>query len=116
MKVQTIHATYGRKWNLDDYESAEVRLDAFAELEDGEDVQGASAALFQELKEQVAAQSAAMLVARNERRRKLVADVLDGLPKHLQEIAVNFIQSAHPDPDMLTTVSVKTGNNGKEEE
>jgi len=34
--ITSIHATYGRRWNLDDYESATVNLEAFADVEEGE--------------------------------------------------------------------------------
>lgn len=115
MQVKTIAVTYGRKFNLDNYESAEVKLDVFADLEEGESLAEASAQLFSQVKEQVAAQSVAMLAARNERRRLATREVLDGLPKSLREAAEKFIQAAHPDPDMLVAntaqdaVSVKVG-------
>lgn len=96
-EIKTIHATYGRKWNLDDYESATVSLDAFADLADGEDPNEATEQLFAFLKETVAAQSVPMLVKRDERRRLRVQEVLDGLPERLRELAESFIQSVRND-------------------
>lgn len=37
MKVKTISVTYGRKINLGDYNSAEIGLTLWADLEEGED-------------------------------------------------------------------------------
>jgi adenine-specific DNA methylase len=115
MQVKSIHVEYGRTWCLDGFESAKVSLTAHADLEEGESLAEASAQLFSQVKEQVAAQSVAMLAARNERRRLATREVLDGLPKSLREAAEKFIQAAHPDPDMLVAntaqdaVSVKVG-------
>jgi hypothetical protein len=91
--ITTIHATYGRRWNLDDYESATVNLEAFADVEEGETPDEAAAKVFEYLKEQVAAQSIPMLVKRDERRRLRVEEVLEGLPARLRDLAVSFIQS-----------------------
>lgn len=91
--ITSIHATYGRRWNLDDYESATVNLEAFADVEEGETPEEAAAKLFEYLKEQVATQSIPVLVKRDERRRLRVEEVLEGLPVRLRELAVSFIQS-----------------------
>ncbi|NLD72685.1 MAG: hypothetical protein GX649_08210 [Chloroflexi bacterium] len=91
--ITSIHATYGRRWNLDDYESATVNLEAFADVEEGETPEEAAAKVFEYLKEQVATQSIPVLVKRDERRRLRVEEVLEGLPVRLRELAVSFIQS-----------------------
>ena len=96
-RITQVHATYGRKWNLDDYESATVSLDAFADVEEGETPEAAAEQLFGYLKEQVATQSVPLLVKRDERRRLRVSEVLEGLPSSLRELAVSFIQSARND-------------------
>lgn len=96
-KIKELHAVYGRRWNLDDYESATVNLEATAEVSEEEDATAAAAELFAFLKEQVAAQSLPVLVKRDERRRLRVAEVLDGLPVRLRELAVSFIQSFKTD-------------------
>ena len=80
MNVKTISVTYGRKFNLGDYNSAAIEAAAWADLEEGEDSREAYAALFAEVKEVVKEQSMPLL-------RKLKAnvdEVFAGLPTELK--------------------------------
>lgn len=45
MKLTTISATYGRKQNLGDYNSAHVEISLWADLDDGDDEAAAAEAL-----------------------------------------------------------------------
>jgi hypothetical protein len=97
VKVKTISVVYGRKWNTDNYESATLEATVWADLDEGEDEKAAYAELFDTVKEQVRIQSAPVLVKRDERRRLLTEQVLNGLPKDLREAAQVFVQSAKND-------------------
>ena len=78
MKVKTISVTYGRKWNLDNYESATVEATAWADLDDGESEAEATTQLFAMAKAQVKAESACMLEGRERKRRELATEALEG--------------------------------------
>lgn len=81
MQVKTIAVTYGRKWNLGDYQSATVEASAWADLDENDDSKAMFDALFAEAKAVVKEQSLPLL-------RKVTADTQEafaGLPKELQE-------------------------------
>ena len=110
MRVKTISVTYGRKWNTDSYESATLDTTVWADLTEGENEAEAYAQLWSLVKDQVRIQSLPVLSKRDEKRRKMLADVLEGLPKSLQDIAQAFLQSAHN--DVAPAPAVPAGNNG----
>jgi hypothetical protein len=81
MQVKTIAVTYGRKFNLGDYNSANIEASAWADLDEGEAYTDAYEQLFQEVKEAVKTQALPLV-------RKMTADMQEayaGLPKELQE-------------------------------
>ena len=110
MRVKTISVTYGRKWNTDNYESATLDTTVWADLAEGEDEAEAYTQLWTLAKDQIRAQSLPVLSKRDEKRRRVLADVLEALPKSLQEIAHGFLQSAHN--DIAPAPTVPAGNNG----
>ncbi len=111
MQIKTISATYGRKWNLDDYESATVELTIWADLEPADDPADCERELFAEAKARVRAESAPMLAARVQRRQALAGQVLASLPRELQEIAKNIVQIGFPD-EVASPVIDGNGGNG----
>ena len=56
MQVKTISVTYGRKINLGDYNSAEIGLSLWADLEPGEDAEAATRELHAQARELVRAE------------------------------------------------------------
>ena len=58
MKLTTISATYGRKLNLGDYNSAHIEMALWADLEEGDDPAAAATALRQMARHQVMAEMA----------------------------------------------------------
>lgn len=97
MKVKTISATYGRKFNLDDWESMELSCTMWADLDEGEDPAQCEAQLFAMARDQVKAQALPVLAKREQRRRSVAKELIEGLPRQLQEVAKGLIQSATPD-------------------
>jgi hypothetical protein len=110
MRVKTISVTYGRKWNTDNYESATLDTTVWADLAEGESEAEAYVQLWSLVKDQVRIQSLPVLSKRDEKRRKMLADVLEALPKSLQEIAQGFLQSAHN--DLAPVPDTPVGHNG----
>ena len=80
--VKTASVTYGRKFNLGDYNSATIDCTLWADISDDQDLDVAMAALWQMAKENVRAQ-AMPLVSKNKAQ---VEEVFMGLPLELQEI------------------------------
>ncbi len=97
MRIKTISATYGRKLNLDDWESMELACTLWADLDEGDDATLCLEELYRTAKAQVRAQALPVLAKRELRRRSVAQEVINGLPKGLQEIAKGLIQSAMPD-------------------
>lgn len=56
MKIKTVHVEYGRKFNLGDYNSAEISVSTWADLEDGDTVEDAILQLFTLCRENVLAE------------------------------------------------------------
>jgi hypothetical protein len=61
--VKTVSVQYGRKLNLGDYNSAEVSITLWADLDEDEDVQGAVDVLYQQAKDNVKKQAMPLLKA-----------------------------------------------------
>ncbi len=59
--VKTVSVQYGRKLNLGDYNSAEISITVWADLDEDEDVQGALDTLYQQAKENVKKQALPLL-------------------------------------------------------
>ena len=97
MKVKTISVKYGRRFNLDDWESIDLEVFAFGELGEGDDAKACYAELWNEAKDQVKAQALPALVKREEKRRMGLREVIDGLPKPLRAIASGLLNSAFND-------------------
>ena len=71
MRIKTISVTYGRKFNLDDYESLLVEATAWADIdEEGEDPAAAQDELWAFVKESIRAQAMPVLEARTKRRQQ----------------------------------------------
>jgi hypothetical protein len=81
MHVTEITATYGGKLNLGDYNSAHVEISLTALLDEGEDAATASAALFEQAKAAVRAQSAEIL----KKTRTAATMAFAGLPIDVRE-------------------------------
>ncbi len=81
MKVKTISATYERKFNLGDFNSATVGATAWADLEECEDPVTAYAELFAEIKDVVKTQSLPLL----KKQAAQVAQAFAGLPAELKD-------------------------------
>lgn len=91
MQLKSILATYGRKYNLGDYNSAHVEISLFADLDEGDDEAEAAEALRQMARHQVMVELARL----DQRIAAKVGDVFMGLPaKVRQQVADNEI----PDP------------------
>jgi hypothetical protein len=76
MKLKTVSATYGRKHNLGDYNSAHVEISLWADLEDGDDEAAAADALRQMARNQVMAELGRL----DQRIAAKVQDLFMGLP------------------------------------
>lgn len=59
--VKTVSVQYGRKINLGDYNSAEISITVWADLDEGEDVQAALDLLYQQAKDNVKKQAMPLL-------------------------------------------------------
>lgn len=81
MQVREITATYGGKLNLGDYNSAHVEISLTALLDEGEDASAAAAALFEQAKAAVRAQSAEIL----KKTRTAATLAFAGLPVDVQQ-------------------------------
>lgn len=84
MKITTLSVTYGRKINLGDYNSANIEMSIWAELEEGDDEAQISAALWEMAKNNVKAQ--VLPLKRDDEAR--VEKIYLGLPVEVRE-AIN---------------------------
>lgn len=78
--IKTVSVTYGRKLNLGDYNSANVEISIWAELEDGDNEADVTAALWEMAKNNVKAQ--ALPLKRQDEAR--VEKIYLGLPVELR--------------------------------
>jgi hypothetical protein len=83
MQVKTVSITYGRKLNLQDFNSATIEVSTWAELEEGEDSREAIDALFAQAKEIVREQAQGVA----HKLSAQVREVMYGLPRELQQEA-----------------------------
>lgn len=81
MQIREITVTYGGKLNLGDYNSAHVEASLTALLDEGEDAETATAALFEQAKGAVRAQSAELL----KKVRTAATLAFAGLPVDVRE-------------------------------
>lgn len=84
MKITTVSVTYGRKLNLGDYNSANIEMSIWAELEEGDNEAEVAGALWEMAKNNVKAQ--ALPLKRNDEAR--VERIYLGLPLEVRE-AIN---------------------------
>ena len=90
MRLTTVSATYGRKINLGDFNSAHVEISLWAELEEGDDEATAAEALRQMARNQVALEMARVqpqLAAK-------VKGIFAGLPVSVQK-ELNGVQNGN---------------------
>lgn len=81
MKLKTVSITYGRKFNLGDYNSATIDCTMWADLDDGDDEGTVMSALWAMAKNNVKAQSLPIL----KQQQDAAEQILLGLPPELQE-------------------------------
>lgn len=81
MRVSEITVTYGGKLNLGDYNSAHVEIGITALLDESDDAEGATAALFEQAKGAVRAQSIELL----KKVRTAATQAFAGLPVDVRE-------------------------------
>jgi len=86
MKLKTVSVTYGRKFNLGDYNSATIDCTLWADLEEGEDEAAAMTALWDMAKNNVKAQ-ALPLVTKNEARTQ---SIFMGLPVTVRQVITEY--------------------------
>jgi hypothetical protein len=84
-KIKTVSVTYGRKVNLGDFSSATVDCTVWADVEDGEDLDGAMKALWGMAKENVKTQI--LPLVKNGNGSMNVKEAFLGLPVELQDAA-----------------------------
>lgn len=85
MKLKTVSVTYGRKFNLGDYNSATIDCTMWADLDDGDDESAVMGALWAMAKNNVKAQSLPIL----KQQQDAAEQILLGLPPELQEKITN---------------------------
>ena len=81
MRVSEITVTYGGKLNLGDYNSAHVEISLTALLDERDDAESATAALFEQAKGAVRAQSIELL----KKVRTAATQAFAGLPVDVRE-------------------------------
>lgn len=79
-KTTMVSVTYGRKFNLGDYNSAHIEISIWAELEDGDDSDTVTTDLFEQAKGHVRDQ--ALPIIANQKAK--VEKVFAGLPESVQ--------------------------------
>ena len=77
MKITTVAVTYGRKFNLGDYESMHIELTAWADIDEDERPDEATAALFADVKQAVRLQAVPVLKAAH---RPRIINKFTGVP------------------------------------
>ena len=80
MNITTISVTYGRKFNLGDYNSANVETQVWATLDEGEDAAAAYDVLWAQAKGEVKEQAEPLFAKQSAKAAQLFA----GLPVELQ--------------------------------
>ncbi len=109
MRVETVSVTYGRRFNLDNFESVEASVTIWAKLEDDDpDVSTCLSDAFAVAKEQVRAEVTPALVQRDARRRSKMQDIMRGLPRDLREIAEGVLQTEFSDMPPLDSGNGRT--------
>jgi choline kinase len=58
VRIKTISVTYGRKFNLGNYESANLEVTFWADVDEAEDIKAATDSLWAQAKENIKVQSA----------------------------------------------------------
>ena len=86
--VKTASVTYGRKFNLGDYNSATIDCTLWADISDDQDLDVAMAALWQMAKENVRAQALPLVQKAKDKKQAEVKQIFMGLPLELQTAAV----------------------------
>lgn len=81
MKIKTVSVTYGRKFNLGDYNSATIDCTMWADLDEGDNEGTVMTALWAMAKNNVKAQAIPILKQQAEQAEA----ILLGLPPELQE-------------------------------
>ncbi len=81
MKLKTVSVTYGRKFNLGDYQSATLDVTLWADLDEDDDEGDVMAGLWAMAKNNVKAQAMPILKQQAEQAET----ILLGLPPELQE-------------------------------
>lgn len=76
MNIKTVSVTYGRKWNVGNYESATVELSIWADVDEDDDPDYVTAALWAMAKASVKEQSMPLI----REREAEVEQVFMGLP------------------------------------
>ena len=97
--VKTVSVTYGRKFNLGDYNSAAIECMLWADVSDDQDLDVAMAALWAMAKENVRAQALPLV----NKSKAQVEQVFMGLPLELQEIVRAKAAPDHNYSDDLDT-------------
>ncbi len=82
MNLKTVSVTYGRKFNLGDYNSATVDCTLWADLDADEDEAAAMTALWEMAKNNVKAQALPLL----QKQTASVENIFMGLPLQVQQI------------------------------
>ena len=102
MILKTISATYGRKMNLGDYNSAHAEITLWAELEEGDSEEDSAIAL-----REMARSNVMNELGRLDRSLKAkTEDLFMGLPKELKEAATKSIidfESSFKDDDVYVS-------------
>lgn len=78
--IKTISVTYGRKFNLGDYNSADISVTVWADVTDADDPTQATRALFEQAKSAVKEQALPLANKQTAQLREFIA----GLPKEVQ--------------------------------
>lgn len=79
--VKTVSVTYGRKWNLGNYESATTDITIWADVEEGEDLDASLNDLWEMAKANVKAQSLPLVT----KHKADVEEIYLGLPVKVRE-------------------------------
>lgn len=81
MQLDKVAVTYGRKFNLGDYESAHIEISLWADLEEGDDEAAATEALREMARNHVMAEAARVKTALQAK----VENLFMGLPADVQK-------------------------------
>lgn len=84
-RITQVNVTYGRKFNLGDYNSAHIEISLWAELDEGDDAEAVTQDLWTQAKEAVKEQALPL-------HRRLHAEaeqIFAGLPVELREDIIN---------------------------